>query len=105
MIPPKSDAFLTAEPNGPGADHVRGPSRSENCARIKDLGFATSKHIKMYGETFEIVSDPFSEGDCIAVRATSGSNPEIRTLRLPTTILVGGKDRFLKSPGKTSQPV
>ncbi len=69
---------------------------SDSCVKIKDLGFKTSKHVKMYGERFEIVSDPFDEGDCIAVRATSGNNPEIRTLRLPTKLLVGKADRFLK---------
>jgi hypothetical protein len=60
-------------------------------------------HIKMYGERFEIVSDPFDEGDGIAVRATSGSDPEIRTLRLPIAILVGLADRFLKLPSLTDQ--
>lgn len=49
----------------------------------------------MYGERFEIVSDPFDEGDCVAVNATSGNDPEIRTLRLPIAILVGLGDRFL----------
>jgi hypothetical protein len=52
----------------------------------------------MYGERFAIVSDPFDEGDCIAVRATSGSDPAVRTLRLPIAILVGRQDRFLKRP-------
>jgi hypothetical protein len=56
-------------------------------------------HIRMYGERFEIVSDPFDEGDCVAVRATSTNNPEIRTVRLPMAILVGLADRFLKRPG------
>jgi hypothetical protein len=50
----------------------------------------------MYGERFEIISDPFDDGDCIAVRATSGNDPAIRTLRLPIAILVGREDRFLK---------
>lgn len=66
---------------------------SEKCTRIKNLGFSTSKHIKMYGERFEIVSDPFNEGDCIAVHAISESDPEhhptMRTLLLPIAILVG----------------
>jgi len=52
----------------------------------------------MYGERFAIVSDPFDEDDCIAVRATSGNDPAVRTLRLPTAILVGCEDRFLKRP-------
>jgi hypothetical protein len=68
-------------------------ARSEKCARIKNLGFSASKHIKMYGERFEIVSDPFNEGDCIAVRAISEGDPEhhpaMRTLLLPIAILVG----------------
>ena len=70
---------------------------SDSCVKMKDLGFCASMHIKMYGERFEIVSDPFDEGDCVSVRATSGNDPEIRTLRLPLTILVGLADRFLKT--------
>lgn len=71
---------------------MRGRSRSETCARIKDLDFTVFRHIKMYGERFEIVSDPFSDGDCIAVHAISGNDPKIRTLRLPIAILVGAAD-------------
>ena len=72
-------------------------SPSQNCARIKDLGFTSSKHIEMYGEHFEIVSEPFTEGDCVAVHVISRNDPEphppnsipkIRTLRLPTALLV-----------------
>ena len=71
---------------------------SDSCVKIKDLGFIPSMHIKMYGERFEIVSDPFDEGDCVAVRATSGDDPEIRTLRLPIAILLGLEDRFPRPP-------
>ncbi len=71
---------------------------SDSCVKIKDLGFTPSMHIKMYGERFEIVSDPFDEDDCVAVRATSGNDPEIRTLRLPIAILVGLADRFPRRP-------
>jgi hypothetical protein len=60
-------------------------------------------HIKLYGEHFEIVSDPFDQGDCVAVRATSRNDPEIRTLRLPIAILVGLSDRFLKRPSLPGQ--
>jgi hypothetical protein len=51
-------------------------------------------HIRMYGQRFEIVSDPFDEDDCVAVRATSANDPLVRTLRLPTAILVGPPHRF-----------
>jgi len=50
----------------------------------------------MYGEHFEVVSDPFEDGDCTAVHVVSKSDQTIRTLRLPVAILVGLSDRFLK---------
>ena len=50
----------------------------------------------MYGERFELVSDPFEEGTCTSVRALSGNDPTIRILRLPTAILLGSPDRFRK---------
>jgi hypothetical protein len=72
-------------------------SPAENSARIRELGFTTSKHIKMYGERFELVSDPYEEGLCTVVRVISGNDPTVRTLRLPTAILVGALDRFQKN--------
>ena len=83
--------------------HPSGPSPSENCARIKDLGFTTSKHIKMYGERFELVSDPFVQGDYTAVHAISPRDPGIRELRLPTAILVGLPDLFRRQAKVTGQ--
>lgn len=62
---------------------------SLSCARIKDLGYAAGKRLNLYGEHFQIVSDPFTEGDGVAVRVTSGDDPTIRTIRLPVSILLG----------------
>jgi hypothetical protein len=104
VITPKTNVPRKLDAQAAGAEgDMQERSRSKRCARIKDLGFASSRHIKMYGESFEIVSDPFSDGDGVAVRAISGNDPEIRTLRLPTTILVGSGDRFLKKPDITGQ--
>jgi hypothetical protein len=89
VIIPQIDVFLNPDIPTPLADNAtRDKSRSESCAKIKGLGFTVSKHIRMYGEQFEIVSEPFSEGDGVAVHATSGNDPRVRTLRLPTAILV-----------------
>lgn len=76
---------------------------SASCEMIRDLGFTASVHITMYGERFEIISEPFDEGDCVAVRATSGNDPEVRILRLPTAILVGPADRFPKEISLTAK--
>lgn len=66
-----------------------GRSPAETCARIKGLGYTPSKHVNMYGEHFELVSDPFAEGDCTVVQVISGNDPAIRTIRLPVSIILG----------------
>ncbi len=71
---------------------VRSPS--ENCARIRKLGYIVGKHMSLYGERMELVSDPFVEGDCVAVHAISSSNPTVRTIDLPVSILAGWEDLF-----------
>jgi len=35
------------------------PTVSTICAHVKRLGYETSKRIRLYGEEFEVVSDPF----------------------------------------------
>lgn len=69
-------------------------SNAENCARIRDLGFATSRHVKMYGQRLELTSDPFNEGEYTAIHALSGSDPKVRTIRLPVAILTGLAGHF-----------
>jgi hypothetical protein len=48
----------------------------------------------LYGEHMELVSDPFLEGDCVAVHVISRSNPIVRTIDLPVSILAGSDDMF-----------
>jgi hypothetical protein len=69
---------------------------SRNCERIKDLGYIAGKRVNLYGEHFEIVSDPFIDGDWVAVRVITENDPTIQTIRLPVSILVGLTDLFPK---------
>ena len=75
-------------------EHIAVHSPSENCARIKKLGYIVGKHMSLYGEHIEFVSDPFEEGDCVAVEVISSINPTVRTIVLPVSILVGWEDLF-----------
>jgi hypothetical protein len=98
MIP---NIVVPVEPTSPAPTdalktHASGRSSSENTARIKDLGFTASKHIKIYGERYELVSDPFEDGECTSVQVVSKNDQTVRTLRLPAAILVGLSDRFRK---------
>ena len=71
------------------------PSVSEVCAHVKHLGYAISGRIRLYGEEFEVVSDPFPEADGIAVHVTTKNDSSIRVLRIPATILQCAKGRRL----------
>jgi hypothetical protein len=57
------------------------------CAKLQELGFAREKHIKLYGEEFELVSNPVPDGNGFAVEGvTSGSN-KVRRVRIPLTLV------------------
>ena len=68
-------------------------SVSDICARLKHLGYAISRRIRLYGEEFEVVSDPFPEAGGIAVHVTTKKDSTIRILRIPATVLQSAKGR------------
>jgi hypothetical protein len=61
-------------------------SPEEECTHIKQVGYAASKRIRIYGEEFEVLSDPFPTPDGIAIHVRSMRSSLIRVLQLPTTI-------------------
>ena len=65
-------------------------SVEEACARIKQLGYVASRRVRIYGEEFELLSDPFPQADQIAIRAKAKGDSRVRILRLPVTIVQGG---------------
>jgi hypothetical protein len=70
---------------------------SEICAHVKHLGYASSKRVRLYGEEFEVVSDPFPEANGIAVHVTTKKDSRIRILRIPETVLQSAKGRRFAS--------
>ena len=76
--------------------HAIKKSSVDDCVRIKNLGYASSHHIRMYGQKLEVVSDPVPDGNGVSVQVTSEAEPTKRTMRLPTSLLVGLKDLFPK---------
>jgi len=69
-------------------------SVEEDCARIKQLGYVAARHVRIYGQEFELLSDPFPEDDRITIRAKAKGDSMVRTLRLPLTIVqTGGKQQ------------
>jgi hypothetical protein len=65
----------------------------EMCARVKNLGYTTSKRVRLYGEEFEVVSEPFPQANGIAVHVKSRRDENIRVLQLPATVIQTVKGR------------
>jgi hypothetical protein len=69
----------------------------EMCAHVKHLGYAASGRIRLYGEEFEVVSDPFPEDDGIAVHVKTKGDSTVRVLQLPATVVQSVKGRRAKA--------
>jgi hypothetical protein len=82
--------------------NLNSPSLCEICEQVKQLGYGTSGRIRLYGEEFEVVSDPFPDQDGIAVHVKSvrigaNVNSPVRVLQLPATIVESVKGRIGKA--------
>jgi len=60
---------------------------SEVCARIRQFGYAASQEIRIYGEEFEVLSDPFPSDGGIAIQVRSKRTLQARVLQLPATVI------------------
>jgi len=57
------------------------------CAQIKKSGYSQSQKIRIYGEEFETLSDPFPNEIGVAIRVRSRRTSQVRALQLPATLI------------------
>jgi hypothetical protein len=67
--------------------NIESHSALEICANVKRMGYAASSRVRLYGQDFEVLSDPFPEDGGIAVHVKSTKDSRISALRLPATVL------------------
>ena len=67
--------------------HLETSNNAEVCAGVKRLGYGAKQTVRLYGEEFEVISDPFPEAGGIAVTARTKKNDSIRVVQLPATVL------------------
>jgi hypothetical protein len=60
---------------------------SEVSERLKALGYAHPNRIRMYGEEFDLTSNPIPEDNGFAIEAISRTSGQPRKLRIPLSIL------------------
>ncbi len=61
--------------------------KSEVCERLKTLGYARRNLIRIYGEEFELTSNPMEDDNGFAVDAISRKSGEARRLQIPLSIV------------------
>jgi hypothetical protein len=67
--------------------HISLSSVEEICASMKRLEYGVSQSIRLYGEEFEVISDPFPDAGGIAVNVQTKKDRSIRVVHLPATVL------------------
>lgn len=72
------------------------PSMEEICHNVKRLGYAARECIRLYGEEFEVISDPFPDAGGISVNVKAKKSAEVRVLRLPATVLQSVSGQSMK---------
>jgi hypothetical protein len=59
----------------------------ELCERLKTLGYAHRNRIRMYGEEFDLTSNPLRDENGFAIEAISRKSGIARRLGIPLSIL------------------
>ncbi len=76
------------------SQNVPSPSLSEVCASVKRLGYGASANVRLYGEEFELLSDPFPQADGIAVHAMAKKDSRLCVVQIPATVLQSVRGRI-----------
>ena len=67
--------------------HSEISNNAEVCADVKRLGYGAKQTVRLYGEEFEVISDPFPEAGGISVTARTKKSHSIRVVQLLPTVL------------------
>jgi hypothetical protein len=71
------------------------------CERLKAMGYADRNRIRIYGEEFDLLSNPISDQHGVSIEAKSRKTGNARRLRIPlSTVYLIRKD--LKSDNRSS---
>ena len=57
------------------------------CERLKAMGYASRNRIRIYGEEFDLTSNPVADGNGFAVDAISRKSGQTRKVGIPLSVL------------------
>jgi hypothetical protein len=73
--------------------NIESASGSEICTQVKHLGYGASASVRLYGEEFEVMCDPFPDAGGIAVHARTKKDSRVRLVQIPATVLQSMRPR------------
>jgi hypothetical protein len=68
---------------------VTSPSGSEVliCERLKKFGYSQERRIRLYGEEFHLISNPFPDGGGFAVEGIARTSGQLKKMRIPLSLV------------------
>jgi len=57
------------------------------CERLRKFGYSQERHIRLYGEEFHLISNPFPDGNGFAVEGIEHTSGMPRTMRIPLSLV------------------
>jgi len=57
------------------------------CERLKKFGYSQERHIRLYGEEFHLVSNPFPDGSGFAVEGIARTSGQLKKMRIPLSLV------------------
>jgi hypothetical protein len=64
------------------------------CKRLRELGYAQERDIKLYGEKFHLVSNPVPDGNGFVVEGTTRLSVTARRVRIPISLVQTVEQEF-----------
>ena len=63
--------------------------RSWICDRLRDLGYAKGRRMRLYGEDLQLISNPMADNDRYIVEAVEHKSGAVRRTRIPLSVARG----------------
>jgi hypothetical protein len=57
------------------------------CERLRKFGYAQERHIRLYGEEFHLISNPFPDGNGFAVEGIARSSGQLKRMHIPLSLV------------------
>ncbi len=57
------------------------------CERLKKFGYSQERQIRLYGEEFHLMSNPFPDGNSFAVEGIARSSGQLKRMRIPLSLV------------------